>query len=110
MNTLQKLIEKDKIQPYYEEWNMLEKEIREIFSSRQQSAEASMNKGFYLYKALLAQCSTEDDSVVPLNHAERLEFIEANRSNYAAFRQLAELFKEMDKKLASKRAMLHKLE
>ncbi|MFD1030840.1 YpoC family protein [Metaplanococcus flavidus] len=110
MNKLLKSIEKEKIEPYYSDWNVLEAEIREIFSARKLYAEASMNKGINLYKALLNQCSTKDESVVPLNHAERLEFIEANRSTYAAFRQLSELFKELDKKIASKRAILRKLE
>ncbi|HSJ37401.1 MAG TPA: hypothetical protein VK945_04235 [Planococcus sp. (in: firmicutes)] len=106
MNTLQKSIEQEKTSPFFISWVKLEKEIRVLISKRDKKADAFMTKGILIYKALLEQCSTEEEVLMPLNNAERLAFIEENPSNYAAFRQLQELFNEMDKKIASKRAML----
>ena len=106
MNTLQKSIEQEKISPYIISWDKLEEEIGVLFGKREQSADVLMTDGIVLYKALLEQCSTEEERLIPLNNAERLAFIEENPANYAAFRQLQELFNEMHKKIASKRARL----
>lgn len=106
MNTLQKSIEPEKISPFFDDWYKLEKEMNANLANRVKSPPALMEKGIDIYKALLAQCSTDEERVEPLNNAERLAFIEANPSHYAAFRQLQELFHEMQKKIASRRAML----
>lgn len=108
MSTLRKSIEKEKISPYFSGWSELEEEIRAIFSNNEGRAELPMNKGIVLFKELLEQCRTSEECILPLNNAERLAFIEACPSKYAAFRQLSELFSEMQKKIASKRAALQK--
>ena len=106
MNTLQKSIEQEKISPFFISWVKLEEEIKVLFGKREKSADVLMKDGIFLYKALLKQCSTEEECMMPLNNAERLAFVEENPANYAAFRQLQELFNEMHKKIASKRATL----
>ncbi|WP_052131402.1 YpoC family protein [Planococcus sp. CAU13] len=108
MNTLRKSIENEKITPYFVSWSQLEQEISLLFGNKTGNTEAKMKEGISLYKALLAQCSTEEERLEPLNNAERLKFIEENFATYAAFRQLQELFKEMQKKIASKRVILGK--
>lgn len=109
MITLRKSIEKDSIAPFYASWFQLEKEIALLHSTKKKKAEAEMKQGIEIYKALLEQCTAEE-KLEPLNNSERLAFIEANRSTYAAFRQLKELFDEMQKKIASKRAVLNRTE
>lgn len=109
MNRLQKSIDKENIKPFYDEWVILENILLEIFNNRKKGSEEFMIQGITLYKSLLNHCSADGEPFEPLNNAQRLQFIEANPSAYAAFRQLQELFKEMEKKLASKRAMLGKL-
>lgn len=106
MNTLQKSIEPGKISPFFDVWYKLEEEINANLANRVKSPPAVMEEGVDLYKALLAHCSADKEQLEPLNNAERLAFIESNLSHYAAFRQLQELFNEMQKKLASRRAML----
>ena len=108
MNTLRKSIEQEKISPFFISWSKLEDEISLLLSKRDGSAVLPMKKGIAVYKALLEQCSTEEESLIPLNNAERLAFVDENHSTYAAFRQLQELFNEMHKKIASKRAMLER--
>lgn len=107
MSMLRKSIENDRIAPFYVSWSQLEKEISLLHSTKEKKAETEMKQGIELYKALLDQCTAEDEKLEPLNNSERLAFIEANRSTYAAFRQLNELFNEMQKKIASKRAILN---
>lgn len=106
MSTLQKSIEPEKITPFFTAWNKLEEEINSNLAKKVKIPEAMMEKGIDLFRSLLEQCSTDEDRLEPLNNAERLAFIEANPSHYAAFRQLQELFNEMGKKIASRRAML----
>lgn len=95
--------------PFFLNWVNLEERIKVLFSRREKGADVVMKSGIVLYKALLEQCSTEEERLMPLNNAERLAFVEENPSNYAAFRQLQELFNEMDKKIASRRARLGRL-
>lgn len=109
MSKLQKSIDKGNIKPFYDEWSIIETKLQELFSTRKKGAEQAMLEGIILYQSLLDQCNSDEERIEPLNHAERIQFIKANPSSYAAFRQLQELFKEMDKKLAAKRAMHGKL-
>ncbi|WP_341201534.1 YpoC family protein, partial [Planomicrobium okeanokoites] len=52
--------------------------------------------------------SREIHMITPLNNEERLAFVEMNCRTFAAYRQLQELFNEMQKKIASKRAILNR--
>ncbi|XKE93380.1 hypothetical protein LG326_09290 [Metaplanococcus flavidus] len=108
MSTLQRSIDKEKITPFIEAWTMLEEEIRSLHVSKDNSPEALMHEGIILYKSLLEQCSSDEEKIAPLNNEERLAFVEMNCRTFAAYRQLQELFNEMQKKIASKRAILNR--
>lgn len=109
MSTLRKSIEQEAVDPFFISWSGLEEEIGGLFKKREGSTELPMKKGIAVYKALLEQCSTEEEQLMPLNNAERLAFVEENSSTFAAFRQLQELFNEMQKKIASRRASLGRI-
>ncbi|MFC3211452.1 YpoC family protein [Planomicrobium okeanokoites] len=109
MSTLQRSIEKEKIMPFFVLWTKLEEEIGIIHTSKRTDASLFMKQGISVYKALLEQCSSEEETLEPLNNDERLHFVESYTSTYAAFRQLQELFIEMQKKVAAKRAILNRL-
>lgn len=86
----------------------MDEEIGIIHVNKNSSPAALMDEGIILYKSLLRQCSTGEEKIEPLNNLERLAFIEANCRTFAAYRQLQELFNEMHKKIASKRAILNR--
>lgn len=108
MNTLRKSIDKEKIEPFFDSWSKLEQEIESLLSDRRKNIESEMTQGISIYQALLTQCNCGEEYLEPLNNAERLAFVETNSTSYIAFRQLQELFNEMKKKIASKRAILEK--
>ncbi|TAA66786.1 YpoC family protein [Planococcus salinarum] len=109
MSTLRKSIEQEAVDPFFISWSRLEQEISVLFRKREGSAALPMKKGIAVYKNLLEQCTTEEERLMPLNNAERLAFVEENSSTFAAFRQLQELFNEMHKKIASRRARLGRI-
>ncbi len=108
MNKLQKSIEKEKVVPFFEAWSELEEDIRALHASKKSGASTLMNEGIILYKSLLDLCRSDDEKIEPVNNSERLDFVESNCQTFAAYRQLQELFSEMQKKIASKRAVLNK--
>lgn len=93
------------IDPYFEQWQLLRTELLAAYQQRSKSADGLMVQGIRLFHALLEACGGE---LVPLNCQERLSFIEAKPAQFAAFRQLDELFTEMKKTVSSKRAQLNK--
>ncbi|WP_349291328.1 YpoC family protein [Planococcus beigongshangi] len=105
---LRKSIDKEKVSPFFDSWSSVEQEIESLLSDRKRKIETEMTQGITIYQALLAQCSFGDTQLAPLNNVERLDFVMKNKNSYAAFRQLQELFTEMQKKIASKRAFLEK--
>lgn len=107
MSKLLKSIEPDNISPFFDSWSRFEKEISALHVRKDNKSDFLMKQGIALYKALLQQCSGDSEKLEPLNNLERLTFVEDHPSSYAAFRQLQELFNEMHKKIASKRAMLN---
>lgn len=108
MSRLRKSIEKESVTPFFDAWTKLEEEIRVLHVSKNSSPAALMNEGIILYKSLLEQCSSDEEKIEPLNNLERLAFVESNCRTFAAYRQLQELFNEMHKKIASKRAILNR--
>lgn len=94
--------------PFYDSWSLLVEEINVLHRARKTSAQAKTQQGIVIFKDLLEQCTTDEFTLEPLNNAERLEFISENAASYAAFRQLQELFNELQKKIAAKRVMLSK--
>ena len=102
-------IDKEKIEPYFQEWDALSKEIFEAHEKRNGQAQILMEKGIRLFEELIVMTSEtdakevlqgEEYEVMPINGMERLHFIKARPGQYACFRQLDELFKELKKKYA----------
>lgn len=101
----QKLIEHE-IAPFFAEWAVLREQLISLHGQRSRQAAGTAVDAIALYKRLLMHCSPF--GLVPVNGEERLRFVEASPGNYAAFRQLDELFLEMAKKIAGKRSRLNK--
>ena len=102
-------IAKEAIDPYFEEWKELSEQIHKAHDLRNGEAKALMEKGIQLFETCILNCSettsqsineSEDYEVLPLNGRERLQFIKMRPGQYACFRQLDELFKELKKRLA----------
>lgn len=104
MKPSQKLT-KETLDPYFVHWQLLRTELLAAYQQRSKSADGLMVQGIRLFRALLEACGGE---LAPLNCGERLSFIEARPAQFAAFRQLDELFSEMKKTVSSKRAQLNK--
>lgn len=87
-----------------EKWDKLKEELILLFKIKEDmSRKVVMEKGMVLLATIL-----EEAEVSPINFKERFEFIKSNLTNYTAFRQLDELFKETKKKIASKRILEQK--
>jgi hypothetical protein len=104
MKQSQKLT-KETIDPYFAQWQRLRTELLSVHQQRSKSADELMAQGILLFTALLEECGGE---LAPLNCGERLSFVKAKPAQFAAFRQLDELFTEMNKKISSKRIQLNK--
>lgn len=104
MKQSQKLT-KQSIDPYFEEWQRLNAELLAAHQQRSANAAGLMAHGIRLFTALLEECG---GALMPLNCLDRLGFIKAHPAQFAAFRQLDELFTEMKKTVSSKRAQLDK--
>lgn len=102
MKLSQKLT-KESVSPFFEQWAVLAEEISNLHQNRSNQTAQQMMQGLDLFKALLTHC---EEQIFPMNGHERIHFIEQRPGNYAAFRQLDELFSEMKKKIAAKRIQM----
>ncbi|MFC7685094.1 YpoC family protein [Ureibacillus sp. GCM10028918] len=102
-------IEKEVVEPYFEQWNELSSHIHKAHDLRNGEAKSLMDKGILLFENCIVNCSettsqsineSEEYEVLPINGMERLQFIKTRPGQYACFRQLDELFKELKKRLA----------
>ena len=102
-------IHKEKVEPYFEQWGTLSALIHEAHSERSKEAKTLMEKGISLFEQCVLDCSETDEKtlnenveyeVLPINGMERILFIKARPAQYACYRQLDELFKELKKRLA----------
>ncbi|RUL55506.1 MULTISPECIES: YpoC family protein [Lysinibacillus] len=102
-------IDKDKTDPYFEQWEKLSQLIFEAHDERSGEAKSLMEQGISLFEQCVIFCSEADGmvmnekeqyEVLPINGMERFQFIKARPAQYACYRQLDELFKEMRKRLA----------
>ncbi|QCR32196.1 YpoC family protein [Lysinibacillus sp. SGAir0095] len=102
-------IVKELVDPYFEQWNALSSLIHQAHDQRNGEAKPLMEKGIQLYESCILHCSetssasiieAEEYEVLPINGMERLQFIKVRPGQYACFRQLDELFKELKKRLA----------
>ena len=88
-------LRKEDFTEYLEAWKSIEPTIADAFRQRQKPMEL-MSKGIELLETIQAKT----DEIAPVNYEERITFIKQNITNYSAFRQLDELFKETEKKIA----------
>lgn len=96
------------ITPYFEKWEQLSEQIYEAHDKRTGEAAPLMAEGIQLFEQLVINSSisnstemiSEEYEVLPVNGSERLAFIKSRPGQYACFRQLDELFKEIKKKIA----------
>lgn len=102
-------IQKEKVDPYFEQWEQLSTLIHEAHSERNNQARPLMEQGIALFEKCVLVCSethektmkeNEQYEVLPINGMERILFIKARPAQYACYRQLDELFKELKKRLA----------
>ncbi len=102
-------IQKEKVEPYFEQWSQLSEQIHHAHDQRSGEAKNLMEKGIALFEQCIIDCSEVEDQsikesgqyeVMPINGMERLLFIKARPGQYACYRQLDELFKELKKRLA----------
>lgn len=98
---------KETVDPFFSNWAQLSEEIAHLHGLRDKQLSQYMQEGIELYKKLISHC---EDQIVPMNGQERLQFVDQHLGNYAAYRQLDELFSEMKKKIASKRIQFKKME
>lgn len=97
----------------FERWELLKNQLIELFRSKNGTRSEMMSNGIRLFEDILVKVehrafNIEDISmykIAPLNATERYEFVLHNRNNFAAFRQLDELFKETKKKIAKMRIL-----
>lgn len=85
----------------FEEWDLLKDRLVQLFKENDDSRKIIMEHGIQLLKDIIKVA----DGVNLINFTERFEFIQKYSSNYTAYRQLDELFKEAKKKIAVKRIM-----
>ncbi|WP_053589764.1 YpoC family protein [Bacillus sp. FJAT-22090] len=85
----------------FEEWDLLKDSLVPLFKENDDSRKIIMEHGIQLLKDIIKVA----DGVNLINFTERFDFIQKNSSNYTAYRQLEELFKEAKKKIAVKRIM-----
>lgn len=101
---------KEAVDPYFEQWNKLSSDIHKAHELRNSGeAKSLMAKGIELFESCILNCSAtssqsiienEEYEALPLNGMERLQFIKTRPGQYACFRQLDELFRELKKRLA----------
>ncbi|PSL41946.1 hypothetical protein B0H99_101193 [Planomicrobium soli] len=114
MKLSQKLT-KEQTDPFFEEWRAKAAIISDLHKQRDKQAKDEMEAGILLYNKLLAHC-LETGAIpgvkvlAPINGEERLAFVASQPGNFAAFRQLDELFAEMKKIIAAKRIHLKRFE
>lgn len=107
---------KNEIQNGFLEWKSLEKQIEGLIEIREkQEASVLMDRGLTLfYKVLLLVNNMEpiyengslnDLKIKPINVEERLSFIQGRQGSFHSFKQLVELFKELEKQYAKKTSL-----
>lgn len=80
----------------FEKWDHLQVQLALLFKEKDITRVELMDEGIGLLKAIVEKAG----EAAPLNFSERFTFIQNNKHNYTAFKQLDELFKETKKKLA----------
>ncbi len=107
---------KNDIQNGFLEWKNIEKRLGELIRIREkQEMTVLMDKGLSLFaKQLLLVNNMEPISenvfskelqIKPINVEERLNFIQGRQGSFHSYKQLVELFKELEKQYAKKASL-----
>ncbi|MGI8383618.1 YpoC family protein [Robertmurraya sp. P23] len=107
------------IQNGFLEWKNIERQIEELIKIREKQETAMlMDKGLSLFHKVLwlvnnmehipENVSFKELKLKPINVEERLSFIRGRQGSFHSFKQLVELFKELEKQYA-KKASLEKI-
>ncbi|WP_342600884.1 YpoC family protein [Psychrobacillus sp. FSL H8-0483] len=94
-------LDHDNFQQDFDDWIEIRVQLTELFKDKRKPTTELMENGI----VLLANVLEKAEGAAPLNFEERFAFIKKNKHNYAAFRQLDELFNETKKKIARLRVM-----
>ncbi|WP_066047651.1 YpoC family protein [Robertmurraya korlensis] len=109
---------KNDIHKGFQEWKNIERRLEELYKIREKLETSElMDKGFSLFYIILKLVNNMDPTleiiptnklvIKPINVEERLSFIQGRKGSFHSFKQLAELFKELEK-LYAKKASLEK--
>lgn len=107
---------KNDIKNGFLEWKNLERKLEELFKIREKQETALlMDKGLSLFHKVLLlvnnkehipeQVSLKEFKIKPINVEERLSFIQGRQGSFHSFKQLVELFKELEKQYAKKASL-----
>lgn len=99
---------KEEVDVWFAQWEELQREIHAAHDKRDGTAQPLMEKGIALFEQFLLDVSDTTEQldlqqtyeVLPINGAERLQFIKMRPGQYACYRQLDELYKETKKRCA----------
>ncbi|WP_274309748.1 YpoC family protein [Solibacillus daqui] len=102
------MISKERVDTWFNEWEVLREDIHAAHDRRDGSALEAMLKGIAHYEQLLINSSESDIGfsvqaeyeLMPINGMERFQFIKMRPAQYACYRQLDELYKETKKRCA----------
>lgn len=94
-------LKKEDFVEFFAKWSEMRAEIQTHYAKRNKESNDLMEKGIDLLNELIELA----DGTFPLNFKERFTFVKQNYKTFAAFRQLDELFKETEKKLARRFVM-----
>ncbi|MGE7920216.1 YpoC family protein [Viridibacillus sp. NPDC093762] len=102
-------ISKEQVDQWLANWEILREEIHSSHAARDGKAKDIMQKGIGLYETFIIKASnvtlesiqlSDEYEALPINGAERLQFIKRRPGQYACYRQLDELFIETKKRMA----------
>jgi hypothetical protein len=107
---------KNDIQDGFLDWKNLESNIEELIKIREKQETAKlMDKGISLFNKLLLLVNNMESNlenipfkelkIKPINAEERLNFIQGRQGSFHSFKQLVELFKELEKQYAKKASL-----
>ncbi|MGS2776288.1 YpoC family protein [Robertmurraya sp. GLU-23] len=107
---------KNDIQIGFREWKNIERQIEELIKIREKQETARlMDKGLSVFHEMLLlinnmepipdNVSWKEVKIKPINVEERLSFIQGRRGSFHSYKQLVELFKELEKQYAKKASL-----
>ncbi|WJY28566.1 MULTISPECIES: YpoC family protein [Sporosarcina] len=105
MESNRRMVTKERIAPYFEEWRASMPAIQQKYEAKDGTVREDMENAITKYEELLVICSAAGGSdrrtrLVPLNGEERLAFVKDKIISPFALVQLDALYTELQKKTA----------